>query len=189
MTDTLSRLPLCDFIEMVCGNRKVLLEEGEEEGPELDRVAADLLYSYQCIVNPSGTEAALMDKEERVKLKCRMTVAKIMNALLSLNADDDVATLLSEMGYKERGHKEMQERVGRILAEVRYLQKRIDDSGAGTGTVRRSPDEVRNSFDREIAFLMTYFKMNIDPRTTTAGIYANMLHQADVEIKGRLRRR
>ena len=189
MTDTLSRLPLCDFIEMVCGNRKVLLEEGEKEGPELDRVAADLLYSYQCIVNPSGTEAALMDKEERVKLKCRMTVAKIMNALLSLNADDDVATLLSEMGYKERGHKEMQERVGRILAEVRYLQKRIDDSSEGSGNVRRTPDEVRNSFDREIAFLMTYFRMNIDPRTTTAGIYANMLRQADVEIKGRLRRR
>ena len=27
---------------------------------------------------------------------------------------------------------------------------------------------------------MTYFKMNIDTRIITAGVYANMVHQADV---------
>ena len=67
------------------------------------------------------------------------------------------------------------------------MKKRIDDNSQKSGK-KNTPDDVRASFDREIAFLMTYFKMNIDTRNITAGVYANMVHQADVEIKRKLNR-
>ena len=156
MITTLSRLSMFDFIELLCGNREVLMEEGDNHSM-LENVASELIYQYQSIVNPSGIESAILEKEEKIKIKYRITIAKILKALISINAVDDVVGLLSEMGI--------------------------------TGIEREKiPDDVRASFDREIAFLMTYFKMNIDTRIITAGVYANMVHQADVEIKRKLHR-
>ena len=50
-----------------------------------------------------------------------------------------------------------------------------------------SPEQIRSSFDAEIAFLMTFFKMSIDSRVINAAVYANIVHQADVEISFRKR--
>ena len=47
---------------------------------------------------------------------------------------------------------------------------------------RATPEQIRSSFDAEIAFLMTFFKMSIDSRVINAAVYANIVHQADVEI-------
>ena len=51
----------------------------------------------------------------------------------------------------------------------------------------RSTEQIRSSFDAEIAFLMTFFKMSIDSRVINAAVYANIVHQADVEISIRKR--
>ena len=48
---------------------------------------------------------------------------------------------------------------------------------------------MRESYDAEIAFIMTYYKMNIDVNVVSAGIYANMVRQAEREIKHRMMKR
>ena len=182
MITTLSRLSMFDFIELLCGNREVLMEEGDNHSM-LENVASELIYQYQSIVNPSGIESAILEKEEKIKI----TIAKILKALISINAVDDVVGLLSEMGITGIEREKIPSRIDRMIAEAEYMRKRIEDTSSADRK-KNTPDDVRASFDREIAFLMTYFKMNIDTRIITAGVYANMVHQADVEIKRKLHR-
>lgn len=186
MITTLSRLSMFDFIELLCGNREVLMEEGDNHSM-LENVASELIYQYQSIVNPSGIESAILEKEEKIKIKYRITIAKILKALISINAVDDVVGLLSEMGITGIEREKIPSRIDRMIAEAEYMRKRIEDTFSADRK-KNTPDDVRASFDREIAFLMTYFKMNIDTRIITAGVYANMVHQADVEIKRKLHR-
>lgn len=185
MITTLSRLNMYDFIELLCGNNRVLLEDGDNDSM-LENVASELIYQYQCIVNPSGIESALLEKEEKIKIKYRITIAKILKALMSIDAIEDVIELLKEMGYYVNERDKISSKIDRMIAESEYMKKRIDDNSHTSG--KKNTTDVRASFDREIAFLMTYFKMNIDTRNITAGVYANMVHQADVEIKRKLNR-
>lgn len=185
MITTLSRLNMYDFIELLCGNNQVLLEDGDNDSM-LENVASELIYQYQCIVNPSGIESALLEKEEKIKIKYRITIAKILKALMSIDAIEDVIELLKEMGYSINERDKISSKIDRMIAEAEYMKKRIDDNSHTSG--KKNTTDVRASFDREIAFLMTYFKMNIDTRNITAGVYANMVHQADVEIKRKLNR-
>lgn len=185
MITTLSRLNMYDFIELLCGNNQVLLEDGDNDSM-LENVVSELIYQYQCIVNPSGIESALLEKEEKIKIKYRITIAKILKALMSIDAVEDVIELLKEMGYSVNEREKISSKIDRMIAEAEYMKKRIDDNSHTSG--KKNTTDVRASFDREIAFLMTYFKMNIDTRNITAGVYANMVHQADVEIKRKLNR-
>lgn len=185
MITTLSRLNMGDFIELLCGNNLVLLEDGDNDSM-LENVASELIYQYQCIVNPSGIESALLEKEEQIKIKYRLTIAKILKALMSIDSVEDVIELLKEMGYSVNEREKISSKIDRMIAEAEYMKKRIDDNSKKSG--KKNTTDVRASFDREIAFLMTYFKMNIDTRNITAGVYANMVHQADVEIKRKLNR-
>lgn len=185
MITTLSRLSLCDFIELLCGNNGVLVEDGDSDAC-VSKVASELIYQYQCIVNPSGVESSLIDKEEVIKVRYRIEIVKILKALMSINAVDDVSELLSSMNINVSGTDNISKKLDRMLAEAEYMKKRIDDRREEKHT--HSADDIRRSYDSEIAFLMTYYKMNIDSRNITAGVYANMVHRADVEIKRRINR-
>lgn len=187
MITSLSRLKLSSFIDMVCGNNDVLRESVEEKGEDLKKVAGELVYTYQGIVNPSGLETMLMDKEERLKIRYRLSLCKVLKIMVGINAHDEVAEILGSLGFMEKEPGTMVKRIDRMKAEAEYLQHRFD--GNTRETKKKTPDEIRASFDREIAFLMTYFKMNIDMNVVSAGVYANMLHQADMEIKRKISRK
>lgn len=187
MITTLSRLPLNSFIELVCGNCSVLRESENECETELKKAASDLIYAYRCIVNPSGMETALMDMGDILKVKSKIQLCKILQALLSIQAFEDVKGILAELGYNENTAENMRIRIERMLAEAEYMKHRLKNDSPKTKP--QTVEEKRASFDTEIAFLMTYFKMSIDTRIVTAGVYANMLRQADVEIKRKLNRK
>lgn len=152
MITTLSRLSMGDFIELLCGNNQVLLEDGDNDSM-LENVASELIYQYQCIVNPSGIESALLEKEEKIKIKYRITIAKILKALMSIDAIEDVIELLKEMGYYINERDRISSKIDRMIAEAEYMKKRIDDNSHTSG--KKNTTDVRASFDREIAFLMT----------------------------------
>lgn len=107
--------------------------------------------------------------------------------MIGIGAHDEVNKVLKGMGYNETEPGMMIKRIDRMNAEAEYLKHRIDDNVQEIK--KRTADEVRASFDKEIAFLMTYFKMNIDVNIISAGVYANMLRQADFEIKQKMVRK
>ena len=187
MITTLSKMKLSDFIELLCGNSYVLKDSENDKDEDIMKMANELIYTYQGIVNPSGLETILLEKEERLKIQYKLSICKVLKILTGISAWEEVGCILTSLGYKEKSKQDIVKRIDRMKAEAEYLKHRLDDNTKDTK--KRTPDEVRASFDKEIAFLMTYFKMNIDVNIVSAGVYANMLHRADVEIKRKIARK
>ena len=154
MIENISEISLKNFIELLCGNYSVLLQGEELPSSDLKKKASDLIYDYRKIVNPSGVESYLMDREEEVKIKSRLLALRMCKALLSLG---DVDFVIHDDRLKNNQNSK--------------------------------PQNMRESYDAEIAFIMTYYKMNIDVNVVSAGIYANMVRQAEREIKHRMMKR
>ncbi len=72
-----------------------------------------------------------------------------------------------------------------IFEHKRNEERRLEENRESK---KSTPEEIRASFDSEIAFIMTFFKMSIDLNNTNAAVYANIFHQADVEISIRKRK-
>lgn len=187
MITTLSKMKLSDFIELLCGNSYVLKDSENDKDEDIMKMANELIYIYQGIVNPSGLETILLEKEERLKIQYKLSMCKVLKILIGISAWDEVGGILKSLGYNDNSKQDIVKRIDRMKAEAEYLKHRLDDNRKETK--KRTPDEIRASFDKEIAFLMTYFKMNIDVNIVSAGVYANMLRQADIEIKRKIARK
>lgn len=191
MIERLNQISLNDFIELSCGNYNCLLFDGEAATEEeLKERATKLIVNYRNIVNPSGMKAMLLDKEDIVKERAKLLSLRICQTLVSINCYDDVREILLLFGVDARGMNDelVKNKLENLLHTAIFEQKRNkerrqeDNKGD-----KATPEQIRSSFDSEIAFLMTYFKMNIDSRIINAAVYANIVHQADVDISIRKR--
>lgn len=191
MIERLNQISLNDFIELSCGSYNCLLFDGEAATEEeLKERATKLIVNYRNIVNPSGMKAMLLDKEDIVKERAKLLSLRICQTLVSINCYDDVREILLLFGVDARGMNDelVKNKLENLLHTAIFEQKRNkerrqeDNKGD-----KATPEQIRSSFDSEIAFLMTYFKMNIDFRIINAAVYANIVHQADVDISIRKR--
>lgn len=187
MIERLNQISLNDFIELSCGNYDCLNSDGESNSKEaLKGIASKLIVDYRKIVNPSGMMALLLDKEELVKMHAKVLSLRICQSLISINSIDDVREilLLFEVDTQKMSDEEIISKIDYMLHsaifELKRNKERHQEEGEGG---KATEEQIRASFDTEIAFLMTYFKMNIDPRLINASVYANIVHQADVEIR------
>lgn len=187
MIERLNQISLNDFIELSCGNYDCLNSDGDLISQEvLKERASKLIVDYRSIVNPSGMQALLLDKEELMKMNAKVLSLRICQSLISINSIDDVreVLLLFEVDAQKMSDEEIISKVNYMLHSVIFELKRNKERHQEEGEGGKATEEqIRSSFDTEIAFLMTYFKMNIDPRLINASVYANIVHQADVEIK------
>ena len=110
--------------------------------------------------------------------------------LVSLGFYDDVRQVLGQLNVDIRDMSDEQviSKLDHLLHSAIFEQKRNEErrSEEHKGS-KATPEQIRSSFDAEIAFLMTFFKMSIDSRVINAAVYANIVHQADVEISIRKR--
>ena len=180
MITSLSDITMKDFISLLCGEYDVLLRDGETATMEQKRKAAsELTYKYRMIVSPSVARAGLMDVEDEVKLKSRFLLTEILQAMSAMGEEDKVRALLAEVG--RTNVKDIFETLASMRAECEYLQKKSFDMKPKKEAA--TSDDIRESFDAECAYLMTFFKMQIKLDEISAGVYANMLHQAEEQIK------
>ena len=78
--------------------------------------------------------------------------------------------------------------VENMLHEAEFYKKRTEDMAVADNPAINE-NAIRASFDSEIAFVMTYFKMQIDIHTINAAVYANIVQRANTEIRLRTRSR
>ena len=186
MIERLNQITLNDFIELSCGNYACLLS-GREFVSEstLKEIASKLLIEYRSIVNPSNMKAMVMDKEDMLKERAKLLSLRICQALVSLGFYDDVRQVLGQLNVDTRNMSDEQviSKLDYLLQQKRNEERRSEEHKGSKAT----PEQIRSSFDAEIAFLMTFFKMSIDSRVINAAVYANIVHQADVEISIRKR--
>ena len=189
MKKELGSISLHDFIEVAAGNFSVLVEDGEQIGEqELKSAAADVIYSYRCIVSPSSVRSELYDNEEVVKMKSRMMLVRILKALYSIGNDVSVRQFLEEMSERIPADGDIPSKLDRIYSESQFRIKRIYDCRS-TDTGKSESVQIRESFDSEIAFINSYYRMCVDPYIVSAGVFANMVRHADIEIQSRKNRR
>ena len=191
MIERLNQITLNDFIELSCGNYACLLSgRGSVSESMLKEMASKLIIEYRSIVNPSGMQAMIMDKEDMLKDRSKLLRLCICQTLVSLGFYDDVRQVLGQLNVDIRDMSDEQviSKLDYLLHSAIFEQKRNEErrSEEHKGS-KATPEQIRSSFDAEIAFLMTFFKMSIDSRVINAAVYANIVHQADVEISIRKR--
>lgn len=191
MIERLNQISLSDFIELSCGYYNCLLCDGETVSEEeLKERATKLIVDYRNIVNPSGMKALILDKEDLVKERARLLCLRICQNLISINCYDDVREVLKlfDIDTRNMSEERLMSKIDNMIRTAIFEQKRNEERRKEAGKSNKAtPEQIRSSFDTEIAFLMTYFKMNIDPRIINASVYANIVHQADIDISSRKR--
>nr|DAY95771.1 MAG TPA: hypothetical protein [Caudoviricetes sp.] len=188
MIERLNQLSLYDFIELSCGDCSVLLSPGEEISEvELKKRSSDLIIEYKRITNPSGLNSVLMDREDMVKERIRVLLFKLCVSLIAIGAYEDIRETLAMLSYdmKSMSDEQVKSKVEELLRSALFEQKRSDEIRSDNETEKATPEQIRSSFDAEIAFIMTFFKMNIDVRNINAAVYANIVHQAEIEVNMR----
>lgn len=125
MIENISEISLKNFIELLCGNYSVLQQGEECLSLDLKKKASDLIFEYRKIVNPSGVESYLMDREEDVKIKSRLLALRMCKALLSLGDVDFVIQSMKDMGYGNVASEKVGSMIDRYIAECRYMQKNM----------------------------------------------------------------
>lgn len=189
MIERLNQLSLAQFIELSCGDNSVLLGV-DENVPEdaVKKLAFKLIAEYQTITNPSGVQAMLVTKDESLKLDARLFLLKICRALCMVDGWQEVRVVLGEIYpmNESKSDEQLQSDIDTLLREAEFQKKRMDAM-----TVAEIPvtdeDSIRSSFDSEIAFITTHFKMPVDVHAINAAVYANIVHRAYLEIKLKMR--
>ena len=93
-----------------------------------------------------------------------------------------------EVNAQNMDNEQLKSKLDYMLHIAIFEQKRNEERRVEEHSEKKAiSEQIRSSFDSEVAFLMTYFKMNIDPCLINAALYANIVHQADIEISRRKR--
>lgn len=192
MIERLNKISLSDFIDISCGEYLCLLSENESKSEEeLKERASKLIIDYRNITNSSGVKALILDKEDIMKERTRLLLLRICQTLIAVCSFDEVREVLMQMEVNAHNmdNEQLKSKLDYMLHIAIFEQKRNEERRIEEHSEKKAtPEQIRSSFDSEIAFLMTYFKMNIDAHAVSAAVYANIVHQADVEITIRKRR-
>lgn len=187
MIERLDQLTLADLIEVSCGNMACLLQ-GDK--PKDDKAVAELanrLFSdYLAIASPTKAKMNLSEAEEMVKLRMKEKCLRICIALCSQNRHDMAKVVLLDLDVDDdllTTNEKISVRCRAMLDEVVYEIKRIEELAHEKGDKKLSIDAIRKSWYSEISYVMSTLKMSIDPATTNAAIYANLVRQAGERSK------
>lgn len=190
MIERLNELTLAQFIDLVCGDKNVLLTESEiVDDNTLKRKSAEILSTYRYITDRVGMKSELLRKEEEIKGNAKIVFLRICHTLAAYEVYDDIRQLLILVDLdtvdivNEKLIVFIDDQLRYTLFEQhRNMEMQRDSDGT---KVKRSEEEIRAGFDSEIAFIMSNLKMNIDMNLINASVYANLVQQTYMVLKPR----
>lgn len=189
MIERLDQIMLKDFIELSCGNPKVLLEKHEVPNEEkMVKLAAKLMHEYKSIASPNKAKIDLIDAEDETKLQMKEKCARILVMLCEMKHPEMAVEILAELDIDTESlttPEKITSRCKALLNEAVYDLERYeeeqDEKRKRKGV--SDADRVRQSWNSEIAHVMATLRMSIDPASTNAAIYANLVNQANQRVK------
>lgn len=189
MIERLDQLMLKDFIELSCGNPKVLLEKHEVANDEqMLKRASELMDEYKSIALPNKAKVDLIDAEDGAKLAMRERCAHILVMLCEMKHPEMTLEILKELDIDTSSldtDEKIQSRCQALLNEAKFDLERFNEQQKEKEGKRGKKDanSVRKAFNSEIAYVMATLRMSIDPAITNAAIYANLVRQAGERAK------
>lgn len=162
MIERLNQITLNDFIELSCGNYACLLSgRGSVSESMLKEMASKLIIEYRSIVNPSGMQAMIMDKEDMVKERAKLLSLRICQTLVSLGFYDDVRQVLGQLNVDIRDMSDEQviSKLDYLLHSAIFEQKRNEErrSEEHKGS-KATPEQIRSSFEHEEGALLYIYQ-------------------------------
>lgn len=170
----IDEIPLSVFIEVYTnGNHGVKFDIPTEEA------VGKVVSQYMGIVGGKQIAAEVVNANRRLNLSLMVDCMTACENLMILGKWKGVCDALLSLGYslKESDHEKIRLRVQTLKSKAEYdLSK------------EEKPDKVKEkptkeAFTRERATVMRYNKMQIDPKTMTAGEYAWLVKQTCDEIE------
>lgn len=178
MIERLDQLTLDDFIELTCGNAKVLCCDGESCADIVSR-AARIISEYKSIAMPAQAKMDLHDAEDESKLDMKEKCVRICMLLCAQNRPDLAKEVFDELEVEvELDAEKMLKRCRAMLNEIAYDREKLRDRPRPS-----AKRDQRTLWYSEIAWVMSTFKMSIDTKTINAAIYANLVNQATERAK------
>ena len=94
-------------------------------------------------------------------------------------------TIADDLGRQRVAKMDRDALLSFVEKELRSVQFGIERRAAKKANdVRQNGDvDVRAGFSREIAWVMSHYKMSIDTRIVSASVYANLVRRASEEVK------
>lgn len=184
MKEKLGQLTVAQFVDLIAGDARVLLESDEKASTTVLTIAMrNIVLEYKEITDSAGLKSYLSFVDDLIKAKIGIIVFSMCQNLILLHSYDNARTILTECGVacarmtNERLAAEVDsrlERSRRMVDELESERNTADEAG---------PKNVRNEFDAQSAALMAHFKFQIDPLTMKASIYANLVNRCNREVK------
>lgn len=183
MKTRLDQLTLHDLIELSCGDSSVLLDKNETPTETVKLACAQQIMSeYKELATPTQAKMDMIEAEEVQKLQMKEKCLRICLALISQDRPDMAKDVLLELDVNEtllKSEEAVKSRCKAMLDEVNYEIKRLAEIAEERGQKKQqSISDMRKTWFGEIAFVMSTLKMTIDPATTNAAVYANLVRQA-----------
>ena len=175
------------FIDMMCGDFTAIKETGDSNSPqEVAETVAKLIYEYEKTIDPSGYKRRLSDAIDERRRDMKLMMLRICGAMVELGDADSAKSTLEQYGWRvkdlegERLRQKIEAEARRFEAEIKREKEGREER---TEEEQPDPDEIRANYDKETAFIMTYFKMQIKLSEISAAVYANIVAQAMEEIR------
>ena len=183
MKTRLDQLTLHNLIELSCGDSSVLLDKDEAPTENVKLAYAQQIMSeYKELATPTQAKMDMIEAEEQQKLRMKEKCLHICLALISQERSDMAKDVLLELDVNEnllKSEEAIKSRCNAMLDEVKYEIKRLAELAEERGQKKQQTvTEIRKAWFGEIAFVMSTLKMSIDPATTNAAVYANLVRQA-----------
>ena len=183
MKTRLDQLTLHNLIELSCGDSSVLLDKDEAPTENVKLACAQQIMSeYKELATPTQAKMDMIEAEEQQKMRMKEKCLHICLALISQERSDMAKDVLLELDVNEnllKSEEAIKSRCNAMLDEVKYEIKRLAELAEERGQKKQQTvTEIRKAWFGEIAFVMSTLKMSIDPATTNAAVYANLVRQA-----------
>jgi hypothetical protein len=182
MKTKLAQLTAAKFIELVCGNKDVLL--GKHEVPNFYKLTIamrTIVMEYRGIADPGGNASYLQHVETLIKARISVAVFSMCQNLVFLNQYDKAREILIAAGLPADGWS------AKRMASAIHIQlqknKRVFDEIEENEDIVEDKENIRNAFDGMIAAMMAQFKFQIDIGTMMAPVFAHLVARYHAEMK------
>lgn len=186
MKEKLEEITQSQFVDLVCGNTKVLLADGETaKGEELAIAARNIILEYRAIADPGGANGYFKHIEGWIKAKLSVIVYTMCHNLASMKEHERAREVLMEFGLS--ASKWTEARIeGTIQSKLEKAKRELSDMETESEKVEMEREMIRSRFDEQAASLMAHFKFQIEPDEIKATLYAHLVARYNREMKARM---
>lgn len=182
MKTRLDQLTAAQFIDLVCGDKDVLLGRHEIVSPYSVTIAMrNIVMEYRAIADPGGNASYLRRVDTIIRVRLDMALYSMCDNLLLFKQHEKAREILKAVGLSADGwnDKRIESEVHIRLQKSKRAFAEIDEDKDAA----EDKEDIRNTFNIMIAAMMAHFKFQIDVTTIMAPVFAHLAARYHSEIK------